>query len=263
NPDFSSPIRFESVNFRYPTRTDVPIYKDINFSIHPGQTVALVGASGCGKSTAIQLLLRFYDLLAAYNVQEGRSAGSIKVGDLDIRDINVVSLRGNLGLVSQEPVLFDGSISENIQNGKLDADLSQIYEAARMANAHTFIEEQPDGYDTDVGKGGCQLSGGQKQRIAIARALIRNPKVLLLDEATSALDAESEQIVQQALDAVLASSERTTIVVAHRLSTIKNADKIVVLQNDGDGSFVAEVGNHAELVAKDGAYAQFVKAVGP
>ncbi|XP_055388384.1 uncharacterized protein LOC129616902 [Condylostylus longicornis] len=256
--DIHGDIVVENVNFRYPMRPDVPIFSKITFRIKPGETVALVGASGCGKSTVIQLLERFYD--AKSTSDPTSSSGVLKLDGLDIQDIRVKSLRNAMGLVSQEPILFNTSIIENIRYGKADASEEEVIEAARMANAHDFIAAFPDGYNTIVGKFGGQLSGGQKQRIAIARAMIRNPKILLLDEATSALDAESEKIVQAALDRLLAESKRTTIVIAHRLSTIQNADKIVVLANpDREGSSVVEVGTHAELMGiRDGVYRSLV-----
>ena len=181
---------------------------DFSLSVSAGQTFALVGASGCGKSTVIQLLQRFYD----------PDSGEVLVGGRDVRTLNVKWLRQQIGVVSQEPVLFDSTIAQNIMYGKEGATEEEMKQAAINANAHSFISKLPDGYNTLVGEGGTQLSGGQKQRVAIARALIRDPKILLLDEATSALDTESESIVQQALDRARAG--RTTIVIAHRLSTI-------------------------------------------
>eukprot|EP00914_Ancora_sagittata_P016069 GHVO01032108.1.p1 GENE.GHVO01032108.1~~GHVO01032108.1.p1 ORF type:complete len:618 (-),score=131.17 GHVO01032108.1:259-2112(-) len=233
-------IQFKQVNFRYNQRKDVPIYKDMTFNISEGETVALVGESGCGKSTVVQLLERLYDA----------SSGSVTLDGSDVRTFNVRHLRRLFGLVSQEPVLFEASIAENIRLGNPDTSMEEVIAASKSANAHSFIMDFPDGYDTDVGKSGSQLSGGQKQRIAIARAMVRNPRVLLLDEATSALDAESEKIVQTALDDLLQSSKRTTVVIAHRLSTVRNADKIIVMTNpDKSGSYVAEMGSHDELLA--------------
>ena len=215
-----------------------------NLTVGAGQTFALVGASGCGKSTVIQLLQRFYEPIT----------GEVLVGGRDIRTLNIKWLRGNIGVVSQEPVLFDTTIAQNIMYGKEGATEEEMKEAAINANAHDFISKLPDGYNTLVGEAGTQLSGGQKQRVAIARALIRDPKILLLDEATSALDTESESIVQQALDR--ARTGRTTIVIAHRLSTIQNADVIASVE---DGR-VVEMGTHSELMDKGGLYYELVTA---
>eukprot|EP01057_Protomagalhaensia_wolfi_P000709 Protomagalhaensia_wolfi_Nauph_80__708@NODE_1402_length_1545_cov_41_649402_g1085_i0_p1_GENE_NODE_1402_length_1545_cov_41_649402_g1085_i0NODE_1402_length_1545_cov_41_649402_g1085_i0_p1_ORF_typecomplete_len436_score113_39ABC_tran/PF00005_27/3_8e03ABC_tran/PF00005_27/7_6e42ABC_membrane/PF00664_23/1_2e12SMC_N/PF02463_19/15SMC_N/PF02463_19/9_7e06AAA_21/PF13304_6/1_9e06AAA_15/PF13175_6/3_2e05AAA/PF00004_29/6_2e05AAA_5/PF07728_14/0_00026Rad17/PF03215_15/0_014Rad17/PF03215_15/66ABC_ATPase/PF09818_9/0_002 len=236
----TSEIKFRRLRFSYPQRPDVPIYRDLSFDIKEGEVVALVGASGCGKSTVVQLLERFYNL-----------KGSIELDGTPIELLNIKSLRSQIGLVNQEPVLFDTSIEENIALGRSDGDATaaDVENAAKMANAHAFIKEFPEGYQTNVGKLGGQLSGGQKQRIAIARALIRNPSILILDEATSALDAESERVVQAALDSLLETQKRTTMVIAHRLSTIKNADKIIVMVNHNqEGSRVAEVGTHDQLM---------------
>ena len=230
-----------NVHFAYPSRPDLPIFKGYNLKISPGQTVALVGESGGGKSTVISLLERFYDPVK----------GKVMLDGIDIRDLNVQWLRDQIGLVSQEPVLFATTIMENIRYGKPGALDDEVYEAARMANAHTFITGFTEGYATDVGERGVQLSGGQKQRVAIARAIIKDPQILLLDEATSALDSESESVVQVALDTLLKAKKRTTVIVAHRLSTIRNADSIAVIY---DGVIV-EQGTHDELMAiGDGNY---------
>ena len=230
-----------NVHFAYPSRPDLPIFKGYNLKISPGQTVALVGESGGGKSTVISLLERFYDPVK----------GKVMLDGIDIRDLNVQWLRDQIGLVSQEPVLFATTIMENIRYGKPGALDDEVYEAARMANAHTFITGFTEGYATDVGERGVQLSGGQKQRVAIARAIIKDPQILLLDEATSALDSESESVVQVALDTLLKAKKRTTVIVAHRLSTIRNADSIAVIY---DGAIV-EQGTHGELMAiGDGNY---------
>jgi ATP-binding cassette subfamily B (MDR/TAP) protein 1 len=229
-------IVFHKVDFAYPSRPDNPVARGYSLEIKAGQTVALVGASGSGKSTAIQLVERFYD----------PDDGKVTLDGVDLTKLNVKWLRQQIGLVGQEPVLFGGSIAENIRYGKPGATDEEVVAAAKSANAHVFIEEFPKGYDTDVGEKGGQLSGGQKQRIAIARAIIKNPSILLLDEATSALDTESERVVQKALDDLLAKTKRTTIVIAHRLSTIRNADKICVVDN---GKIVEE-GTHDELMKK-------------
>ncbi|CAL1272515.1 unnamed protein product [Larinioides sclopetarius] len=235
-------IRLKEVFFNYPARPTVPVLRGVTLDIQPGETVALVGPSGCGKSTIIQLILRFYDT----------ESGEVKLDGYNVKDLNVGWLRDHIGLVGQEPVLFSTTIAENIKYGKQDATQEEIEKAAKIANVHSFIDTLPKKYDTLVGERGTQLSGGQKQRIAIARALIKNPKILLLDEATSALDTESESVVQAALDE--ARQGRTTVVVAHRLSTIRTADKIVVLK-DGE---VQEVGTHDELMLSKGIYFELV-----
>uniref|UniRef100_A0A1A9X3Q1 ABC-type xenobiotic transporter n=1 Tax=Glossina brevipalpis TaxID=37001 RepID=A0A1A9X3Q1_9MUSC len=235
-------ISFENLYFRYPARPDVKILQGFNLEVNAGETVALVGASGCGKSTTLQLFQRFYDPLS----------GDVKLDGRNIRDLNVAWLRAQIGVVGQEPVLFATTIEENIRYGKPTATIEEIKQAARIANCHDFIVKLPKSYETLVGERGAQMSGGQKQRIAIARAIINNPKILLLDEATSALDPTSEKKVQVALEE--ASKGRTTLVVSHRLSTITNADKIVFVK---DGA-VAEQGTHEELMAKGGLYNQLV-----
>jgi len=236
-------IEFRNVRFTYPARPDVEILKGISFSCKPGQTVALVGASGSGKSTIVQLLERYYE----------KSEGEILIDGKHIEDYNIHWLRNQIGLVSQEPTLFDATIAENISIASPNATEEQIETAAKLANAHEFISKLPKGYNTSTGERGLQLSGGQKQRICIARALMQNPKILLLDEATSALDNQSEKVVQAALDS--ASSGRTTLVIAHRLTTVKNADCIIVM----DKGVIIETGNHDELMAKQGVYYNLVK----
>ncbi|KAI0233434.1 Multidrug resistance protein 2 [Lamellibrachia satsuma] len=235
-------VEFEKVEFAYETRPEIKVLDEVKVRIEAGQTVALVGPSGSGKSTLCYLLLRLYDC----------TAGRVTVDGHDIKDINVKWLRQQIGVVSQEPVLFDGSISDNIRLGREVATQTDIEDASKMANAHDFIMEFPDTYDTLVGERGTQMSGGQKQRIAIARALISNPKILLLDEATSALDSESETLVQDALDK--ARQGRTTVIIAHRLSTIRNADVIHCLS----GGRVVECGSHDELMIMKGLYHDLV-----
>ena len=235
-------IKFNNVFFNYPSRPDVKILNGLSIDIPSGKSVAFVGSSGCGKSTCIQLIQRFYD----------PESGSINIDGIDIKTLNVKWLRENIGIVGQEPVLFDCTIRENIKYAKLDATDEEILKACKEANALDFISKLPNKLDTMVGEGGAQLSGGQKQRIAIARALIRNPKILLLDEATSALDNASEKSVQTALDNV--QDGRTTIIVAHRLSTIRHADLIVSFENGQ----VKEQGTHAELMKNEGLYHSLV-----
>ncbi|KAI4343056.1 hypothetical protein MLD38_027602 [Melastoma candidum] len=237
-------IELEHVSFKYPTRPDVQIFRDLSLTIPAGKTVALVGESGSGKSTVISLIERFYD----------PDSGHVRLDHVAIEKFKLSWLRHQLGLVGQEPILFNETIRDNIAYGKQGgATEDEIIEAAKLSNAHNFISSLPQGYNTSVGERGVQLSGGQKQRIAIARAILKNPKILLLDEATSALDAESERIVQDALDRVMVN--RTTVVVAHRLTTIKNADIIAVVKN----GVIAEQGRHEVLMKiTDGAYASLV-----
>ncbi len=239
-------IKFSNVHFHYPTRPNVSVLRGLCLEIKPGQFAALVGPSGSGKSTIIGLTERFYDA----------SSGTVELDENDIRNLNVNNLRKHVSLVSQEPSLYDMSIKENIIFGcKPNQKPTQedIERVCKDANIHDFIIGLPEGYDTLVGSKGNQLSGGQKQRIAIARALIRNPKILLLDEATSALDTESEKVVQKALDK--AAEGRTTLAIAHRLSTIQHANIIFVIK---DGK-VAEEGTHQELLAKRGVYYTMVQ----
>uniref|UniRef100_A0A672M1Q6 ATP-binding cassette sub-family B member 5 n=1 Tax=Sinocyclocheilus grahami TaxID=75366 RepID=A0A672M1Q6_SINGR len=235
-------IEFKNIHFSYPSRKDVKILQGMSLKIPHGKTIALVGASGCGKSTTIQLLQRFYD----------PGSGEVTLDGHDIRSLNVCWLRENMGIVSQEPVLFGTTIAENIRYGREDATDEDIERAIKEANAYDFISKLPDKLNTMVGERGAQLSGGQKQRIAIARALVKNPKILLLDEATSALDTQSESIVQAALDKARAG--RTTIVIAHRLSTIRSAD---IIAGFSEGK-VVEQGTHRELMAKKGVYYSLV-----
>ncbi|OLY81651.1 Multidrug resistance protein 1 [Smittium mucronatum] len=246
---FEGDIEFNNVVFSYPTRTENRALDNFSIKIKPGQKVALVGESGCGKSTTIGLIQRFYDV----------DEGSVKIDGIDVREYNVRSLRQNMGIVSQEPVLFDTTILRNVQFGAKDLESSsptedEVIQACKDANIHDFIMSLPEKYNTIVGERGAKLSGGQKQRIAIARSLIRNPQILLLDEATSALDTESERLVQDALDR--SSRNRTTITVAHRLSTIKDSDMIYVCSKGQ----VIEYGNHEDLISKNGAYTALVNA---
>ncbi|CAK7348529.1 unnamed protein product [Dovyalis caffra] len=237
-------IELRHISFKYPTRPDIEIFRDLSLAIHSGKTVALVGESGSGKSTVISLLQRFYD----------PDSGHITLDGIDIQSLQLKWLRQQMGLVSQEPVLFNDTIRANIAYGKEgNATEAEIHAASELANAHKFISSLQQGYDTVVGERGTHLSGGQKQRVAIARAIVKSPKILLLDEATSALDAESERVVQDALDRVMVN--RTTVVVAHRLSTIKNADVIAVVKN----GVIVEKGKHDSLIhIKDGFYASLV-----
>ncbi|NWT66232.1 MDR1 protein, partial [Prunella himalayana] len=235
-------IEFRNIHFSYPSRPDIKILKGLNLKVQTGKTIALVGASGCGKSTTVQLLQRFYD----------PDQGEITLDGRDIRTLNTKWLRENIGIVSQEPVLFATTIAENIRYGREDISDAEIEQAAKEANAFDFISRLPDKFNTMVGERGAQLSGGQKQRIAIARALARNPKILLLDEATSALDTQSESIVQAALDKARAG--RTTIVIAHRLSTIRTADTIAGFEK----GVVVEQGTHSELMLQKGVYYSLV-----
>mmetsp|Transcript_454 Transcript_454/g.660 ORF Transcript_454/g.660 Transcript_454/m.660 type:complete len:1344 (-) Transcript_454:155-4186(-) len=243
-------IEFKDLSFAYPTRPDTLVFNGLSLKIESGKTVALVGPSGGGKSTVVAMLERFYD----------PTAGSITLDGTDIRDINVQWLRDHIGLVAQEPILFARTIKENIAYGMKGATDEDIIRVAKSANAHDFISQFPNGYQTQVGDKGAQLSGGQKQRIAIARVLLKNPKILLLDEATSALDSESEYVVQEALDHLLGGGNRTTIVIAHRLSTIRNADMIAVVKNGR----IVETGTHDELLAINGSeYGKLVEAQAP
>ena len=239
----SGSVRFEDISFRYPTRPESLALDRFDLTVAPGETVAIVGPSGAGKTTVFNLLLRFYD----------PEAGTIRIDGVDIRDLRFADLRSALAIVPQEPVLFTASVAENIRYGRPDASDAEVRAAAETASALRFIEALPQGFATDLGARGVRLSGGQRQRIAIARAVLRNPAILLLDEATSALDAESELAVQQALDRLMTG--RTTLVIAHRLATVQKADRIVVV----DHGQVVDVGRHADLVRRDGLYARLAE----
>jgi ATP-binding cassette subfamily B protein len=238
-PIAGSAIQFEAVNFHYPSRPQQQALKNFHLNVLPGQTVAIVGPSGAGKSTVFQLLLRYYD----------PQSGSIVLDGSETRQLALDALRQRVGIVPQDAVIFSSSAIENIRYGKPGATDAEVKAAAHAAFAHEFIEALPEGYDTFLGERGVRLSGGQRQRIAIARAMLKNPPLLLLDEATSALDAESERMVQAALESAM--RDRTTLVIAHRLATVQKADLIVVL----DHGELVEQGTHAELVAKGGVYA--------
>lgn len=240
-PQIEGNVRFREVTFEY--KPGEPTLNGISLEAMKGQMIALVGSSGAGKSTIANLIPRFYDI----------KSGSIEIDGFDIRDVTLPSLRGQIGLVPQETVLFNGSIYDNILYGRLDATQEDVIAAAKAANAHAFITAMPQGYDTQIGERGAAISGGQRQRISIARAILKNPRVLILDEATSALDTESEKIVQVALDRLMVG--RTSFVIAHRLSTILNADAIIVM----DKGRIVERGTHAELIALDGLYSNLYK----
>ncbi|MBX7196925.1 MAG: ATP-binding cassette domain-containing protein [Sandaracinaceae bacterium] len=236
-------IRFEGVSFAYPTRPDAPVLKGLSLEIEPGEIVAVVGPSGAGKSTLAALVSRLYD----------PTSGAVALDGRDLRDLDPEWLRRQIGIVSQEPILFSTSIEENVRYGRRTATREEVERACEVANAKRFIEAFPDGFATSVGERGVQLSGGQKQRVAIARAVLKDPRILVLDEATSALDAESEHLVKEALDRLMHG--RTTLIIAHRLSTVRDADRVLVV----DGGVIAQSGTHDELMAEDGLYKRLVE----
>ncbi|WP_242743404.1 ABC transporter ATP-binding protein [Allobaculum sp. Allo2] len=233
-------IAFDHVSFRYDD--DTPVLDQVSFEIPAGGRYALAGPSGSGKSTICSLILRFYDV----------TGGAVRIDGVDVRDLTLESLRQQIGVVTQDVYLFDGTIADNIRYGKWDATEEEVLEAARKASLAEFIESLPDGLQTRVGEKGTRLSGGQKQRISIARIFLKDPKIVILDEATSALDNESEYYIQQALEKL--TENRTSLTIAHRLSTIENADRILVV--DGEG--ISESGTHEELIAQNGLYASYV-----
>jgi subfamily B ATP-binding cassette protein MsbA len=238
--EFNGELRLENISFAY---EEEPVLEDFSLSVPKGKTVALVGQSGSGKSTIANLVARFYDV----------DKGSITLDGVDIRDITKASLRGLMGLVTQDSILFNDTVRNNILLGREDATQEEIEAAARVANAHEFITQLPNGYETSIGDGGNKLSGGQKQRLSIARAVLKNPPIMILDEATSALDTESERLVQDALEKMMRN--RTSLVIAHRLSTIQKADQIVVMHKGK----IVEQGTHEELIDHDGTYRKLVR----
>ena len=234
-------VEFENVRFGYDKSN--PVLKGLTFTAKPGEMIGLVGKSGAGKSTTINLLCRFYE----------PDAGTLKIDGLDYTQLSLQDMRRQIGIVLQEPFLFNGTVAENIAYGKPGASLEEIMEAAKAANAHNFILAKPDGYDTMVGERGGKLSGGERQRVSIARAILHNPRILILDEATSSVDVETEKQIQEAIGRL--TKGRTTFAIAHRLSTLRNADRLIVL----DGGKISEMGTHAELMEKKGDFFKLVE----
>jgi subfamily B ATP-binding cassette protein MsbA len=242
-PEFSREIRFENVSFAYDGTEGPAVLNDVDIALKKGEVVALVGASGSGKSTLANLVPRFYD----------PTCGRLLIDGVDVATVTLESLRSQIGLVTQETILFDDTVANNIAYGREDIPRDRIQEAAQAAQATEFIEQLPQGYETGLGEKGTRLSMGQRQRITIARALLKDPPILILDEATSALDARSEALVQQALEVLMQG--RTSLVIAHRLATVRKADRILVM----DGGKIVEEGTHEQLLAKGGAYASLHK----
>jgi ATP-binding cassette subfamily B protein len=254
--DVEGRVEYDDVSFGY-DETEY-VLEDIDFEAEPGETVGLVGPTGAGKTTIVKLLLRLYDVAGSeapvrqsepQRDSDGVNEGAIRLDGHDIRDLTLESLRSSMGYVGQDNFLFDGTVRENIRYGEFDADDEEVVEAAKRAEAHDFITQLADGYDTDIGERGVKLSGGQRQRVAIARTILQSPEILIFDEATSAVDTETEMLIQRSIDELAA--DRTTFVIAHRLSTVRDADSILVVE---DGAIVEE-GTHGDLLAEDGLYA--------
>jgi subfamily B ATP-binding cassette protein MsbA len=247
---FTQSIRFEHVDFSYPDEAGVPqpILRNINLEVNAGEVVAFVGSSGAGKSTLANLVPRFFDVDGTYDGNGSRSGGRILIDGNDVRDLTLLSLRAQIGIVTQETILFNDTVKNNIAYGQPGVPEQRVIDAAKAANAHDFIAKMPNGYDTVIGERGTRLSGGERQRIAIARALLKNAPILILDEATSSLDTESEALVQSALQNLM--SGRTVLVIAHRLTTVRKANRIVVLEK----GTIADEGAHDELVSRLGTY---------
>jgi ATP-binding cassette subfamily B protein len=243
HPDHSIEGRVEFNDVRFGYDKSNPVIKGISFVAEPGEMIGLVGKSGAGKSTTINLICRFYD----------PDSGSIRIDGKDYREMSLQDLRRQIGIVLQEPFLFNGTIAENIAYGNPDATLEEVMEAAKAANAHNFILSKPDGYDSLVGEKGAKLSGGERQRVSIARAILHDPRILILDEATSSVDVETEKQIQEAISHLVRG--RTTFAIAHRLSTLRNASRLIVLEK-GE---IAEIGTHAELMEKQGTFYNLVK----